>query len=46
VLVYATTGHTAGLVPIFADGPGAEGFGGLLDNDEIGRRLISLVRSD
>ena len=46
VLVYATTGHTAGLVPVFADGPGAERFRGLLDNDEVGRRLISLVRRD
>jgi alkaline phosphatase len=45
-LVYATTGHTAGLVPVFADGPGAERFGGLLGNDEIGRRLIALVRGE
>lgn len=46
VLVYATIGHTAGLVPVFADGPGADRFGGLLDNDEIGRRLIALVRGE
>lgn len=45
-LVYATTGHTAGLVPVFADGPGAERFAGLLGNDEIGRRLIALVRGE
>ena len=46
VLQYATTGHTAGLVPIFADGPGATQFGGVIDNDEIGRRLISIVRGE
>ncbi len=46
VLQYATTGHTAGLVPIFADGPGAEQFSGLIANDEVGRRLVRLVRGD
>jgi alkaline phosphatase len=46
VLQYTTTGHTAGLVPIFADGPGAERFGGLIANDEVGRRLVRLVHGE
>lgn len=44
VLGYATTGHTAALVPIFAIGPGAEHFGGLRRNDEVGQALLDLVR--
>lgn len=43
-LAYQTGGHTGALVPIFAAGPGAERFSGILDNDEIGRALIELVR--
>jgi alkaline phosphatase len=41
---YTTTGHTAGLVPLFARGPEAEAFGGVLDNDRVGRLLLQLVR--
>lgn len=44
VLTYATQDHTAALVPLFASGPGSERFGGLNDNDEIGRRLLDLIR--
>lgn len=44
VMGYATTSHTAALVPLFAAGPGAERFGGLKGNDEIGRILMGLVR--
>jgi alkaline phosphatase len=36
-------GHTAQMVPLFADGPGAERFGGILDNAEVGRRLRALI---
>jgi alkaline phosphatase len=43
VLRYGTGSHTAGLVPLFAAGPGAERFGGLKDNDEVGRILKELV---
>ena len=43
-LRYTTAGHTAGMLPIFAVGPGAERFGGMHANDEIGRRLIESVR--
>jgi alkaline phosphatase len=40
---YATTGHTAAMVPLFAYGPGAERFAGILDNDEVGRILKEIV---
>jgi alkaline phosphatase len=43
VLGYSTTYHTAAFVPLFAVGPGAERFGGILDNDEVGRILKELV---
>lgn len=44
-LRYTTTGHTASHVPLFAFGPGAEAFGGLRENYEIGRILFGIVRS-
>jgi alkaline phosphatase len=44
VLGYATTSHSAALVPLFAIGPGSERLGGLKRNDEIGRSLLDLVR--
>ena len=40
------TGSATGVrVPIFAIGPGAERFGGLIDNDEVGRALLDLLRA-
>jgi alkaline phosphatase len=44
-LKYATRGHTASFVPLFADGPRAARFGGLRDNVEIGRTLLEIVRA-
>jgi alkaline phosphatase len=44
-LRYTTTGHTAALVPLFAFGPGAEAFGGLRSNHEIGGALLRIVRA-
>lgn len=38
-----THGHTGEDVPIYASGPGAERFGGSLDNTEIARRLAALL---
>jgi alkaline phosphatase len=35
--------HTAQWVPLFAWGPGARRFSGVLDNSEIGRRLAALL---
>jgi alkaline phosphatase len=40
---YTTDGHTASMVPLFARGPGAEQFGGIIANDEIGRLLLDRV---
>ncbi len=44
ILTYETGDHTAAMVPLFAIGPGAERFGGLHDNDEVGRALLDLIR--
>ncbi len=38
---WATRGHTAELVPIFAIGPGAERFAGILTGAEVGRALFA-----
>ncbi|MGE0639278.1 MAG: alkaline phosphatase [Thermoanaerobaculia bacterium] len=38
-----THGHTGEDVPLYASGPGAERFAGVLDNTEIPRRLVSLL---
>jgi alkaline phosphatase len=35
--------HTAGLVGVFAKGPGEENFGGIYDNYLIGRKLFQLL---
>lgn len=35
--------HTGTLVPLFASGPGAEIFGGVIDNTDLGRILIDYV---
>jgi len=44
VAAYSSTGHTGEMVPLFAHGPGALAFGGIRDNDEIGRTLVEMVR--
>ncbi|MGK7313351.1 MAG: alkaline phosphatase [Candidatus Longimicrobiales bacterium M2_2A_002] len=43
---YTTVGHTAGLVPLFARGPGSDALGGTRENDEVGRILLELIRGD
>ncbi|HUG39616.1 MAG TPA: alkaline phosphatase [Longimicrobiales bacterium] len=40
---YTTEGHTAEMVPLFAGGPGAAAFGGVKDNDVVGRLLLEMV---
>jgi alkaline phosphatase len=40
---YITTGHTAALIPVFAGGPGAERFAGVLDNARVGQHLLEAV---
>lgn len=41
---WTTSGHDAVDVQIFAHGPGADNFGGFMDNTEIGKRLLSLLQ--
>ena len=43
VAKYITGDHTGALVPLFAFGPGAERFGGIHANSEIGRMLREVV---
>ena len=43
-LQYATADHSAAFVPLFAVGPGAEHFGGLKENREVGELLLEAVR--
>ena len=41
--MYTTTDHTAGMVPVFAGGPGAAGFGRWLTNEQVGALLFAAV---
>ncbi len=41
-----THGHDGGMVPVYADGPGAEEFGGTMDNTEIPRRIARVLGLD
>lgn len=36
---FTTKGHSGSMVPLFAYGPGAEAFGGIQDNTELGSRI-------
>jgi alkaline phosphatase len=40
---FTTGSHTAAMVPVFASGPGEEGFRGIQDNTIVGKRLIELL---
>ena len=40
---YASTKHTAIMVPVFAFGPGAEQFSGIYQNNEIYKKMIILL---
>jgi len=40
---FATTNHSAALVPVFSYGPGAENFIGVYENTEIFHKLVSLL---
>jgi alkaline phosphatase len=44
LIAYTTPGHTGAMVPLFAFGPGAERFGGMHDNTEIGRMLREVLQ--
>jgi alkaline phosphatase len=40
---YTTAEHTGEMVPLFASGPGAERFGGIIDNFKVGQILLEVV---
>lgn len=42
-LEWSTVDHTAAAVPVFAFGPGSDGFAGFYDNTDVGKRLLELV---
>ncbi|HOK26681.1 MAG TPA: alkaline phosphatase [Bacteroidales bacterium] len=42
--VYASTGHTAVMVPVFSHGPGAEKFTGIIDNTDFFSKFKELLR--
>jgi alkaline phosphatase len=41
---YTTGGHTGQMVPLFASGPGAASFAGMIDNHRVGQLLLEIVR--
>ena len=43
---FATQGHTGVMVPVFAYGPGAENFTGIMDNTDINKRMEELLIAD
>lgn len=43
---FTTTGHTAGMVGVFAKGPGEELFAGVFNIEMIGRNLFQLINPD
>ena len=43
VMEYASGAHTGTLLPLFASGPGAERFAGIIRNDSVGQLLIDIV---
>lgn len=40
---FATSNHTATMVPVFAYGPGAEYFTGIMDNTDVAKIIIELL---
>jgi alkaline phosphatase len=44
-VAFVTGSHTAVMVPLFANGPGAEAFHGILDNTYVGQKLIEYVQN-
>jgi len=40
---YPTKGHTAVMVPVFAYGPGAEEFIGIMDNTDVHDKMKALL---
>lgn len=45
-LNFSTKGHTGTVVPVFAYGPGAECFAGIMKNTDIPKKIESLMKND
>jgi alkaline phosphatase len=43
-LRWATGGHTGEAVPIFSYGPGAENFTGFMDGEDVGKKIMRLLK--
>ena len=43
-LKFSTSGHTGTIVPIFAYGPGAENFAGLMKNTDVPKKIEALMK--
>jgi len=43
---FATTNHSAAMVPVFSFGPGAEKFTGIYENTDIFHKLVSLLDTE
>lgn len=43
-LKFSTSGHTGTVVPIFAYGPGAENFAGLMKNTDVPKKIEALMK--
>lgn len=44
--VFTSDGHSNCFVPVYAFGPGAENFTGVMQNDELSRRISRLLKGD
>lgn len=42
-MLFSTGGHSATMVPVFAEGPGAENFGGIYESNEIYHKMMDLL---
>jgi alkaline phosphatase len=40
---YTTGSHTTNMVPVFANGPESQRFGGVVDNFRVGQLLLEIV---
>ena len=43
---YATGGHSATLIPVFAFGPGSEAFNGIYQNSDLFKKMVKLVSGE
>jgi len=46
VPTFASSSHSAPLIPVFAYGPGAEAFKGMYENTEIFTKMVALVKGE